>query len=508
MYGLYFHCFTASAAARARLGSPLKTFTPEMSPFFEIVASNWTGPSTRIRNAVGGYEGVVFLITNPCETPCDTFIACRTGVGALVPPSIRLGSDPLSPAEAMPAILGIGASVEAVAAGAAAGLLTTIGCASAGASGVLFAATIEGPGLDKSAPAFTSLGCVVVPELLFAACGETVELFVVAGTDDGTEATDETGDEVAPEATDSETAVVAGREATLEVPFDAPFDAPFDIPFEGPNFEYAAYPPAAIRTMAATAISAFLLPPLFGSASLPTVPPKVNDGATNALPSTLSLAAIFSAGASGVETTAEDVSGTETLGFASRAGAGALAAPVDRATETPGFEGTTTSGLLTLGLDSTAAASIFTAGAELAAGTCFGATEMDSLDSADSLTALEADAATLGCITGFGVGMVGGATGTIGLAVGAATEGGTRLGGATSAGFATTGAAAAGLTAAGGVTVAGLLDSFLRKSPLATRNVPFACSTLIGFVRTRLAPMRKAFATPACPSTTATARAD
>ena len=44
--------------------------------------------------------------------------------------------------------------------------------------------------------------------------------------------------------------------------------------------------------------------------------------------------------------------------------------------------------------------------------------------------------------------------------------------------------------------------------PRATRSVPFACSTLIGLVRTRFAPMRNAFATPACPSTTATANAD
>ena len=58
------------------------------------------------------------------------------------------------------------------------------------------------------------------------------------------------------------------------------------------------------------------------------------------------------------------------------------------------------------------------------------------------------------------------------------------------------------------VVAAGLAPSFLRNNPRATRNVPFACSTLIGLVRTRFAPIRKAFATPACPSTTATASAD
>ena len=47
-----------------------------------------------------------------------------------------------------------------------------------------------------------------------------------------------------------------------------------------------------------------------------------------------------------------------------------------------------------------------------------------------------------------------------------------------------------------------------RSKPRATRIVPLACSTLIGFVSTRLAPMRNAFATPVCPSTTATESAD
>ncbi len=63
-----------------------------------------------------------------------------------------------------------------------------------------------------------------------------------------------------------------------------------------------------------------------------------------------------------------------------------------------------------------------------------------------------------------------------------------------------------GALAAGATFFAGSLP--LRSNPRATRNVPFACSTLMGFVRTRLAPMRNAFATPACPSTTATASDD
>src|SRR5258707_104988 len=64
-----------------------------------------------------------------------------------------------------------------------------------------------------------------------------------------------------------------------------------------------------------------------------------------------------------------------------------------------------------------------------------------------------------------------------------------------------------GRDAAGAVPAAAVAGfaSFFRKRPRATRNVPLACSTLIGLVSTRFAPMRKAFATPACPSTTATA---
>src|ERR1700688_834603 len=67
-------------------------------------------------------------------------------------------------------------------------------------------------------------------------------------------------------------------------------------------------------------------------------------------------------------------------------------------------------------------------------------------------------------------------------------------------------------TVAGGLEMevagAGFVPSLLRNSPRATRKVPFACSTLMGLVRTKFAPIRKAFATPACPSTTATASAD
>ena len=61
---------------------------------------------------------------------------------------------------------------------------------------------------------------------------------------------------------------------------------------------------------------------------------------------------------------------------------------------------------------------------------------------------------------------------------------------------------------AAGVALAGFAASVFRSRPRATRNVPLDCSTLMGLVRTRLAPIRNAFATPACPSTTATASDD
>src|SRR5205807_6941750 len=50
-----------------------------------------------------------------------------------------------------------------------------------------------------------------------------------------------------------------------------------------------------------------------------------------------------------------------------------------------------------------------------------------------------------------------------------------------------------GAGAADGNTVAGLVGSPLRSSPRATRSVPLACSTLMGLVSTRFAPIRNAF---------------
>lgn len=121
------------------------------------------------------------------------------------------------------------------------------------------------------------------------------------------------------------------------------------------------------------------------------------------------------------------------------------------------------------------------------------------LVSGESSNAEEAAAgiclSTLRMGTGVLVGMGGGVTAAAGVIRGAAATGADGRGGDICGGACTDGAASA---------AAGFAASALRSSPRATRNVPFDCSTLIGLVRTRFAPRRKAFATPACPSTTAT----
>jgi hypothetical protein len=259
------------------------------------------------------------------------------------------------------------------------------------------------------------------------------------------------------------------------------------------NCVHATYPAAAISTIAATAIRPFLLPPLADLVPLSTAPPKVNIVASEAVSSTAgfpALVAPFSTETCGSET-AEDLS--VALVVASRAGAAALAAPEEDATEGPVFiAGISASLRVISGLAS---------GTPI--GTTFGvvagleAAFADSFASPDSMTPLEAEAEKLDC---GGVLCAGnGVTGTTGREE--ATLG-------TSVGLAGVGAVVGGLGVAVAAAPAGLALSFFRNSPRATRSVPFACSTLMGLVRTRFAPIRKAFATPACPSTTATAKAD
>src|SRR5580658_4711869 len=75
----------------------------------------------------------------------------------------------------------------------------------------------------------------------------------------------------------------------------------------------------------------FLLPPPADSVSLPTVPPKVNEWAGDTASWTAGVSgpmALFPR-ISGAGTTVAGLSEVTTLGAASRAGAGALAAPPD-----------------------------------------------------------------------------------------------------------------------------------------------------------------------------------
>ena len=135
------------------------------------------------------------------------------------------------------------------------------------------------------------------------------------------------------------------------------------------------------------------------------------------------------------------------------------------------------------------------------------------MPSASSTSNCCVDAVIAG-ITGAAEGLAAGIAGMLGRAEAAGVNGraagvlGTfPRGGAAGACFGTFETCPVGATEAVGA------DAFvpslpLRSKPRATRSVPFACSTLMGLVRTRFAPIRNAFATPACPSTTATASDD
>ena len=116
-------------------------------------------------------------------------------------------------------------------------------------------------------------------------------------------------------------------------------------------------------------------------------------------------------------------------------------------------------------------------------------------DSTDSAPAAAEEALTIGRD-------VVGETGKLGIAGGAEAGRDREIPDVEAAGFG--GLETTGFPAAAAVAPV-FAASPLRNNPRATRSVPFACSTLIGLVRTRFAPIRKAFATPTCPSTTATA---
>jgi len=256
-----------------------------------------------------------------------------------------------------------------------------------------------------------------------------------------------------------------------------------------------------------------LLPAPLVSAPLSSAPPKVNEGAGEDISSTRTApatAATFSTGLSGSEIAAAGLGFAETPGFVSRAGAAALAEPPEVATENAALGDAAASGLprIISGSASAAAGGAIFAGAVCAlevvtdgTGACFAATLAGSVDSAVSGLSLAAERTKLGWGTCLGAGLLVAAVDTeIGRGAPAFEIG--------CNGFTGVVATEPGLGSAAVTAAAGLAASPLRRSPRATRNVPLACSTLMGLVRTRFAPMRKAFATPACPSTTATARAD
>ena len=223
----------------------------------------------------------------------------------------------------------------------------------------------------------------------------------------------------------------------------------------------------ATTKTAATPIKIFLRSPLDSGSALP--PPNENVGAADALDEDktgllVSASAAFSITASVVSTAGNGASATLASGT-SRAGAGALAAP-----------------LLSDGPDS------FNAGfSGLAVG------EAEGLILADGATALCSPFISIGflaCAAALTAGLtVGGAIGRGGSADGLAVADG--------AVFAGEGVGAGVEAAWAAPGAAAFPGSPLRSNPRATRSVPLACSTLMGLVSTRFAPIRNALATPA-----------
>ena len=114
-----------------------------------------------MRKAFAGYEGAVFLISNPWDTPWDTFTTCNTGTGALLWVPSRFGSVPPLPVEAIPVRLGAGASLvteDFPAAVSEVLFLTTIGSETAGADGASFSATTVAACFDESTSGLALIG--------------------------------------------------------------------------------------------------------------------------------------------------------------------------------------------------------------------------------------------------------------------------------------------------------------------------------------------------------------
>lgn len=262
-----------------------------------------------------------------------------------------------------------------------------------------------------------------------------------------------------------------------------------------------------MSTTAATPINAFLLPPADSRSSV--APPKLNDGADPAYGAGSLCTA--SAGFSNISSAAARGFGSIFGCGGSRAGAGALAAPP------------VTGALGTGGLNSLVAVGVDARGGEggVATAALYKTGGAAGAEGARGFSATGVGAGGIGAAGFAATGAAGQAGVDVGFAAGGTGFGGSDEGRAVeAAGFgAGLGAAAAGVTAGvdgaadacvgvgtGAVGTAklpvavalpGLPGSLLRSSPRATRKVPFACSMLMGLVRTRFAPMRNALATPA-----------
>src|SRR5271169_2473808 len=84
--------------------------------------------------------GCTFFNSRPCDTPCEIFSDCKTGVGALASPPIRFGGGALDPVVAIPIMLGAGASVATGGGGCTAGAVPP--CTTRGATSALLAADV------------------------------------------------------------------------------------------------------------------------------------------------------------------------------------------------------------------------------------------------------------------------------------------------------------------------------------------------------------------------------
>jgi hypothetical protein len=269
----------------------------------------------------------------------------------------------------------------------------TIGCATADVAGALLAATTETGSLSE----------VIVGDP--AGCVAAVEL----GTEevDGTDATDVASEDGAIAAA---LGAGCGTAAGVTAGCTATRAGTVVVAFMRPHCIQASYPPAASSTTAATASSAFLLPPPADFAPLLRFPPNVNSGVGAAGASIEELLALFASAAtastvlSGFGIIVEAWFSVETMGFGSRAGAGALAALPPSPIGAAGW-------LAAISILGSAFAGEEMAANVLGSEVCAAglaiscavtsSTVASKGSAADSVSSVGTEATTLGCIAGF-----------------------------------------------------------------------------------------------------------